>query len=275
MTWQGLYECIPPVYTEHVGRQLLAHLRQPCPSCRVNPAQDSPPYVCRSCEREDDRARRLTRSTSSRSPPSSTHPGESSDSARGDTTTLAARPRRVPAGHAHRGQGQDRQRGHLLLQVRRPSGHRPHRHPVLYAHGLSFSATPGAPSRAPTSWSGCSVTSRASPTRAPCPLNGRSAQEIGSAITYGRRYLLGCLTGIVTDDDEDGQIANRTTAPHPRRAQPGGAPEPAPRRPSRRRGMANHTEWDPDAMRPTTSSRPPSRWTTPPPPTSRTTQGAS
>ena len=27
MTWQGLYECIPPAYAEHVGRQLLAHLR--------------------------------------------------------------------------------------------------------------------------------------------------------------------------------------------------------------------------------------------------------
>jgi hypothetical protein len=27
---------------------------KPCPSCRVNPAQDSPPYVCRECEREDD-----------------------------------------------------------------------------------------------------------------------------------------------------------------------------------------------------------------------------
>jgi DNA (cytosine-5)-methyltransferase 1 len=28
MTWQGLYECIPPAYAEHVGRQLLAHLEQ-------------------------------------------------------------------------------------------------------------------------------------------------------------------------------------------------------------------------------------------------------
>lgn len=35
------------------------------------------------------------------------------------------------------------------------------------------------------------------------PLNGRSAQELGSSITYNRRYLLGCMTGIVTDDDVD------------------------------------------------------------------------
>lgn len=26
MTWEGLYECLPPVYTEHVGRQLIAHI---------------------------------------------------------------------------------------------------------------------------------------------------------------------------------------------------------------------------------------------------------
>lgn len=26
MTWNGLYECLPPAYTEHIGRQLLASL---------------------------------------------------------------------------------------------------------------------------------------------------------------------------------------------------------------------------------------------------------
>src|SRR5690606_2115101 len=26
VTWNGLFECIPPAFTEHVGRQLLAHL---------------------------------------------------------------------------------------------------------------------------------------------------------------------------------------------------------------------------------------------------------
>ncbi len=37
-----------------------------------------------------------------------------------------------------------------------------------------------------------------------------TAQEVGSAITYGRRYLLGCLTGIVTgDQDDDGAAASK------------------------------------------------------------------
>ncbi len=26
MTWNGLFECVPPAYAEHVGRQLLAHI---------------------------------------------------------------------------------------------------------------------------------------------------------------------------------------------------------------------------------------------------------
>lgn len=37
-----------------------------------------------------------------------------------------------------------------------------------------------------------------------------TAQEVGSAISYGRRYLLGCLTGIVTgDQDDDGAAASK------------------------------------------------------------------
>jgi hypothetical protein len=26
MTWGGLFECLPPAYTEHIGHQLLAHI---------------------------------------------------------------------------------------------------------------------------------------------------------------------------------------------------------------------------------------------------------
>lgn len=40
------------------------------------------------------------------------------------------------------------------------------------------------------------------------PLSGRTPQEVGSALTYARRYLLGCLTGVVTDEDDDGQAAH-------------------------------------------------------------------
>jgi DNA (cytosine-5)-methyltransferase 1 len=28
MTWNGLFECIPPAFTEHIGAQLIAHLEE-------------------------------------------------------------------------------------------------------------------------------------------------------------------------------------------------------------------------------------------------------
>lgn len=65
------------------------------------------------------------------------------------------------------------------------------------------------------------------------PLFGNDAQKIGSSITYARRYLLGCLTGVVTGDeaDDDGNMAattnQRVTAPQINRAasRPNGTPE--------------------------------------------------
>ncbi len=36
-------------------------------------------------------------------------------------------------------------------------------------------------------------------------VTGRTPQDQGSSITYGRRYLTGILTGIITDEDTDGQ----------------------------------------------------------------------
>lgn len=40
------------------------------------------------------------------------------------------------------------------------------------------------------------------------PLSQSSAQGAGSASTYGRRYTLSALLGIVADDDDDGQSAS-------------------------------------------------------------------
>jgi len=57
------------------------------------------------------------------------------------------------------------------------------------------------------------------------PLYGGTNQELGSSLTYGRRYLLGALTGIVTDDDEDGQASvgaeqTKKAPARPRRGKP-------------------------------------------------------
>jgi hypothetical protein len=80
--------------------------------------------------------------------------------------------------------------------------------PLLAKHGLSFTAIPSRVDGAGLlvgmllHKSGQNITGE-------LPLAGRTPQEIGSAITYGRRYLLCCLTGVVTDDDDDGQLAQR------------------------------------------------------------------
>lgn len=41
------------------------------------------------------------------------------------------------------------------------------------------------------------------------PLPTGDPKQIGSAITYGRRYILSSLTGVVADDDDDGQAAQQ------------------------------------------------------------------
>jgi hypothetical protein len=65
------------------------------------------------------------------------------------------------------------------------------------------------------------------------PLNDRATpQQIGSALTYGRRYLLGCLTGVVTEEDDDGKAASQASEsserPKPQRAKPKPKPDPDP-----------------------------------------------
>lgn len=49
------------------------------------------------------------------------------------------------------------------------------------------------------------------------------AQEMGSALTYARRYSLSSLLGIASEEDDDGEIADPTTPP---------APKPSPVKPA-------------------------------------------
>ena len=56
------------------------------------------------------------------------------------------------------------------------------------------------------------------------PLAGNTPQEIGSSITYARRYTLCSMTGVAPDDDDDGAAA--TAAAH-RKATANYTPTPA------------------------------------------------
>lgn len=63
-------------------------------------------------------------------------------------------------------------------------------------------------------------------------------QGAGSALTYARRYALGCMSGLVTEEDDDGNAASvggrpgiavpqRTSSPVPSVSAPAPAPAPA------------------------------------------------
>lgn len=91
-------------------------------------------------------------------------------------------------------------------------------HPLLTKHGLAFTCLPRqAPEGGGYELAGTLLHTSGEKLEGSLPLYGRTAQEIGSALTYARRYLAGCLTGICTDDDEDGQAATKAprTTPEP------------------------------------------------------------
>jgi hypothetical protein len=94
--------------------------------------------------------------------------------------------------------------------------------PLLSKHGLAFTTLP---QQTPT---GLVLVGRLLHTsgesiEGALPLVGGRPQELGSSITYMRRYLLGCLTGIVTEDDDDGGKAQK--AGRTRRERPTAPPE--------------------------------------------------
>lgn len=55
------------------------------------------------------------------------------------------------------------------------------------------------------------------------PVVKNDPQGFGSALTYARRYALGCMTGLVTEEDDDGNSAS-----HPPNKPVRAVPKPAP-----------------------------------------------
>jgi len=82
--------------------------------------------------------------------------------------------------------------------------------PLLSKHGLSFVTLPG-----PGTLTGILLHASGQSLTATLPIAGNSPQQIGSSLTYMRRYLLGCMTGLVTDDDDDGRQAQAASRRKP------------------------------------------------------------
>lgn len=78
--------------------------------------------------------------------------------------------------------------------------------PLLTKHGLAFITT-GRATDTGYELVGVLLHTSGQSIEGSLPIYGRQPQEIGSAITYARRYLLGAMTGVVTEDDDDGQRA--------------------------------------------------------------------
>lgn len=82
--------------------------------------------------------------------------------------------------------------------------------PLLAKHGLSFTTLPGN-----GVLTGMLLHSSGQSLTASLPISGNTPQAVGSSLTYMRRYLIGCITGLVTDDDDDGQIAEASARRKP------------------------------------------------------------
>lgn len=107
--------------------------------------------------------------------------------------------------------------------------------PLLAKHGLSFSCKP-------TLFDGKFVLeytlrhAAGEKDTGYYPLNAQGTpQQIGSAITYARRYALSAVTGIVPDEDDDGQAAEQAPPP---------APNLADEARGRLRGVCEENHWD-------------------------------
>jgi len=63
------------------------------------------------------------------------------------------------------------------------------------------------------------------------PLVKKDPQGLGSAITYGRRYSLAAIVGVIADEDDDGNAATHGKAqggnPAPKKATPTSKPAPS------------------------------------------------
>lgn len=102
-------------------------------------------------------------------------------------------------------------------------------HPLLAKHGLSFTTAPQHIEGVGFVLQGTLRHRTGEKDTGVLPITGRSAQDLGSSLTYLRRYLLGCMTGIVTDEDEDGGMATDAGTERPQASTPP-ATQPALRR---------------------------------------------
>lgn len=95
-------------------------------------------------------------------------------------------------------------------------------HPLLGANGLAWVTKPtlNADGAFVLAYSLRHTSGEAETGEYPLPDPSKTPpQSVGSAITYGRRYCLCAVTGVVADEDDDGAAAQNTKASSARKAE--------------------------------------------------------
>lgn len=100
--------------------------------------------------------------------------------------------------------------------------------PLLGAHGLSFSARPTLldDGRFVLAYALRHESGGEDTGMYPLPQNA-GPQDLGSALTYARRYTLMAVTGVAPDDDDDGHAAQAAHDRQQQRPAPNGRQRPA------------------------------------------------
>ncbi|WP_163168078.1 ERF family protein [Arthrobacter sp. Alg241-R88] len=80
--------------------------------------------------------------------------------------------------------------------------------PILSKHGLAFAGSSRHVEGGRYEVVGILSHESGNEREGALPISGGTPQQIGSAITYMRRYLFGVMTGLVTDGDDDGELAS-------------------------------------------------------------------
>lgn len=99
--------------------------------------------------------------------------------------------------------------------------------PLLAKHGLAFTCHPRAVERGGYELAATLMHESGESITGALPVAG-TAQQLGSALTYARRYLLGCMTGVVTDSDDDARLATEAAKANRREVHQQAAAETAP-----------------------------------------------
>lgn len=114
--------------------------------------------------------------------------------------------------------------------------------PLLAKHGLSWMTLPTYDEQGRFVLQYELLHTSGESRRGSYPLPTGSAWDVGSALTYGRRYCLSAVTGVAADEDDDGAAADQARPAQP--SAPAAQPAPADQARAQLRAKCRENGWD-------------------------------